>query len=192
MWIFSIVRGAILMKIHVNRGEIEIVAGDIVLQESAAIVNAANNHLWMGGGVSGAIKRAGGPAIETEAISKGPVEVGEAVVTGAGSLKARYVIHAAVMGQDSHTDEIKIRNATRSALNIAGKNGIESVSFPALGTGIGGFEIHHCARIMIEETVGFLSGKTVVRLVRFVLFDDETVKAFEEELKLQFSTKRHN
>jgi O-acetyl-ADP-ribose deacetylase len=179
------------MKIHVNRGEIEVVAGDIALQETAAIVNAANNHLWMGGGVAGAIKRAGGVAIETEAISKGPVEVGDAVVTGAGSLKARYVIHAAVMGQDLHTDASKIRNATRSALKVAENNGIESVSFPALGTGVGGFEIHHCARIMIEEAVAFLAGKTGVKLARFVLFDAEGKKAFEEELKLQFSTKRH-
>lgn len=180
------------MKIHVNRGEIEVVAGDIVLQETVAVVNAANNHLWMGGGVAGAIKRAGGTAIETEAISKGPVEVGDAVVTGAGSLKARYVIHAAVMGQDSHTNEIKIRNATRSALKAAEIHGIESVSFPALGTGIGGFSIHHCARIMIEEAIAFLTGKTVVTLVRFVLFDDEAVKAFGDEIKLQFSTKRHH
>jgi O-acetyl-ADP-ribose deacetylase len=180
------------MKIHVNRGEIEVVAGDIVLQESAAVVNAANNHLWMGGGVAGAIKRAGGAVIETEAISKGPVEVGDAVVTGAGSLKARYVIHAAVMGQDLHTDETKIRIATRSALKAAEKMGIESVSFPALGTGIGAFSIHHCARIMIEEAVAFLAGKTGVKLVRFVLFDTEGEKAFADELKLQFSTKRHH
>jgi O-acetyl-ADP-ribose deacetylase (regulator of RNase III) len=179
------------MKIHVNRGEIEVVAGDIALQETAAVVNAANNLLWMGSGVAGAIKRAGGVEIETEAMSKGPIEVGEAVLTGAGSLKARHVIHAAAMGQDLHTDETKIRNATRSALTLAGKTGIESVSFPALGTGVGGFEIHHCARIMIEEAVAFLAGNTGVKLVRFVLFDDEGKKAFEEELKLQFSTKRH-
>ncbi len=179
------------MKIHVNRGEIEVVKGDIVLQETAAVVNAANNHLWMGGGVAGAIKRAGGSAIETEAISKGPVEVGEAVVTGAGSLRARYVIHAVVMGQELHTDESKIRKATRSALMLADKKGIDSVSFPALGTGVGGFSVHHCARIMMEETVGVLLGATVVRLVRFVLFDAETLKAFQDELRLQFSTKRH-
>lgn len=180
------------MKIHVNRGEIEIVGGDITAQDTAAVVNAANNHLWMGGGVAGAIKRAGGTAIETEAISKGPVEVGEAVLTGAGGLKARHVIHAAVMGQDLHTDEAKIRKATQSSLKIAEKNGIESLSFPALGTGVGGFSIHHCARIMIEEAVGYLAGKTAVRLVRFVLFDAEAVKAFEDELRVQFSAKRHS
>ena len=119
------------------------------------------------------------------------MEVGEAVVTGAGSLRARYVIHAVVMGQELHTDESKIRKATRNALRVAGENAINSVSFPALGTGVGGFSIHHCARIMIEETVGVLLGATVVRLVRFVLFDAETLKAFEDELRLQFSTKRH-
>jgi O-acetyl-ADP-ribose deacetylase (regulator of RNase III) len=179
------------MKIHVNRGEIEVVEGDITLQETAAVVNAANNHLWMGGGVAGAIKRKGGEAIEKEAISLGPVEVGEAVLTGAGSLKARHVIHAAVMGQDLHTDESKIRSATRSALKVADKKGIESVSLPALGTGVGGFSIHHCARIMMEEAIACLTGTTAVRLVRFVLFDAEAAKAFGDELRLQFSTKRH-
>lgn len=179
------------MKIHVNRGEIEVISGDIALQETAAVVNAANNLLWMGSGVAGAIKRAGGVAIETEAISKGPVEVGESVVTGAGSLRARYVIHAAAMGQDLHTDEVKIRKAARSSLAAAAKLGIDSISLPALGTGVGGFEIHHCARIMIEEAIASLLGKTPLRLVRFVLFDAEAAKAFEEELKLQFSTKRH-
>ncbi len=179
------------MKIHVNRGEIEVIQGDIVLQDTAAIVNAANDHLWMGGGVAGAIKRAGGSVVETEAISKGPAEVGESVVTGAGSLRVRHVIHAVVMGQDLHTDEMKIRKATRSALTLADKYGIDSLSFPALGTGVGGFSVHHCARIMMEEAISCLTGKTAVRLVRFVLFDAETAKAFEDELKLQFSTKRH-
>lgn len=178
------------MKIRVNQGEIEVVKGDIVLQETAAVVNAANNHLWMGGGVAGAIKRAGGQEIETEAISRGPVEAGEAVVTGAGSLRAKHVIHAAVMGQDLHTDGEKIRKATRSSLAAAERMGLGSVSFPALGTGVGGFEIHHCARIMIEEAVSFLAGKTGVRLVRFVLPDDGAAQAFGEELRLQFSAKR--
>lgn len=179
------------MKIHVNRGEIEVIKGDIVLQDTAAIVNAANNHLWMGGGVAGAIKRSGGSVIETEAISKGPAEVGEAVLTGAGSLKARYVIHAVVMGQDLHTDEGNIRKATRSALTLADTYGVDSLSFPALGTGVGGFSVHHCARIMMEEAIARLTGNTAARLVRFVLLDAETTKAFEDELRLQFSAKRH-
>jgi O-acetyl-ADP-ribose deacetylase (regulator of RNase III) len=178
------------MKIRVNQGEIEIVTGDLCLAETAAIVNAANNYLWMGSGVAGAIKRAGGPTIEKEAIGKAPVEVGKAVATGAGSLKTRYIIHAVVMGQTLHTDEAKIRNATRSALALAEEMKLDSISFPALGTGIGAFEIHHCARILIEETISFLAGKTGLKLVRFVLLDAERTKAFEEELNLQFSTKR--
>ncbi|OYT47781.1 hypothetical protein B6U83_04530 [Thermoplasmatales archaeon ex4484_36] len=96
--------------------------GDITAEEVDAIVNAANNHFWMGGGVAGAIKRRGGVEIEREAVSKGPVPVGEAVVTGAGRLKARYVIHAAVMGQDLATDGEKVRRAAlRSALLCTGR-----------------------------------------------------------------------
>jgi O-acetyl-ADP-ribose deacetylase (regulator of RNase III) len=179
------------MKIRVNQGTIEIVTGDICLEETAAIVNAANNYLWMGSGVAGAIKRAGGAAIETEAVAKAPVEVGMAVATAAGSLKTKHVIHAVVMGQTLHTDEARIRNATKSALMLAEEMRLDSISFPALGTGIGTFEIHHCARILIEETVSFLAGTTGLKLVRFVLLDVERTKAFEEELQLQFSTKRH-
>src|SRR6185436_4074938 len=109
----------------------------------------------------------------------------------AGSLKAKHVIHAVVMGQSLHTDEARIRSATRSALMLADEMRLDSISFPALGTGVGVFSIHHCARIMIEETVSFLAGTTGVKLVRFVLLDAERTKAFEDELQLQFSTKRH-
>lgn len=179
-----------ISKIRVNQGVIEVVEGDICLQETTAIVNAANDHLWMGGGVAGAIKRAGGEAIEAEAVSKGPVPAGTAVLTGAGTLKAKHVIHAAVMGQDLHTDEKLIRAATRAALTLAEREGFESVSFPALGTGVGGFSIPHCARIMLEEAIGFLSGASRVRLVRFVLFGEEAAAAFRGELRAQFSAGR--
>lgn len=179
------------MKIRVNRGEIEIVEGDLTRQETTAVVNAANNHLWMGGGVAGALKRAGGDVIEEEAMALGPVDVGAAVVTGAGTLPSRYVIHAAVMGQDLRTDEAMIRAATKSALRLAGDRGLESVSLPALGTGVGGFSMHHCARIMIEEAISFLSGGPETNLVRFVLFGADAAGVFGDELRMQFSAKRH-
>src|SRR3990170_7908766 len=99
--------------------KIEVLRGDITKLELDALVNAANNRLWMGGGVAGALKRAGGPEIEAEAIKKGPIPIGEAVVTGAGKLKAKYVIHAAVMGQDLQTDATKIRQATVNSLKRA-------------------------------------------------------------------------
>jgi len=105
----------------------------------------------MGSGVAGALKRVGGNEIEAEALNRGPVSTGEAVVTGAGKLKARYVIHAAVMGQDLQTDAAKIRQATKNSLLRADELGIKSLAFPALSTGVGGFPIAECARIMINE-----------------------------------------
>mgnify|MGYP000335996510 CR=1 FL=1 len=162
---------------------IEVVQGDITEQETDAIVNAANNHLWMGSGVAGAIKRKGGEEIEREAVSKGPIPVGEAVVTSAGKLKARYVIHAAGMGQDLRTDEHKIRNATWNSLKRAEELGLESVAFPAIGTGVGGFPADKCAKVMVGAAAEFLQNARSVKLVRFVLFDQNTFDVFRRELE---------
>ena len=159
---------------------IEVYQGDIARLELDALVNAANNRLWMGGGVAGALKRAGGKEIEDEAVRKGPVPVGEAVVTGAGALRARYIIHAAVMGQDLETDAEKIRQATRNSLLRGEELGLKSVAFPALGTGVGGFSLDDCARIMIDEVRRF-PAKKLERVV-FVLYDGPAYRAFEREL----------
>ncbi len=163
--------------------EIEFFRGDITQIKADALVNAANNHLWMGAGVAGAIKRAGGSQIEAEAVSKGPVAVGEAVVTTAGSLKAKYVIHAAVMGPDLSTDADKIRLATRNSLLRAAELGIESIAFPALGTGVGGFPVAECARIMINEVLAYPSDKTSLKKVVFALFDERSYQVFHEEFE---------
>ena len=179
------------MHIHINNGTVEIVQGNIAEQDTEAIVNAANNLLWMGSGVAGAIKRKGGVEIEREAIAQGPIEIGQAVVTSGGNLKAKYVVHAAAMGQDLHTDANKIKNATRNSLQLAEKNTIASISFPALGTGVGGFSPFHCAKVMITEAIDFLQHAESLHLIRFVLFDKPMLEAFEQELRLQFSTKRH-
>ena len=179
------------MLVRVNNGTIEILEGDIAAQDTEAIVNAANNHLWMGAGVAGAIKRKGGEEIEREAIAQGPIDIGQAVITSGGKLKAKFVIHAAAMGQDLHTDAEKVKNAVRSSLRLAEKNNITSLSFPALGTGVGGFSIFHCATIMITEAIDFLQKSKHLTGVRFVLFDKPAYDVFEQELKLQFSTKRH-
>src|SRR5215813_8173863 len=104
------------MIITVGETSIETQQGDISQAAVDAVVNAANNHLWMGAGVAGALKRAGGSEVEREAVAKGPVEIGEAVVTSGGALPAKYVIHAAVMGQDLTTDRSKIGRATRNSL----------------------------------------------------------------------------
>jgi O-acetyl-ADP-ribose deacetylase (regulator of RNase III) len=112
--------------------------GDITEQASDAVVNAANNYLWMGSGVAGAIKARGGEEIEREAMKLGPIEPGQAVTTSAGRLKARHCIHAAAMGQDLATSADLLSKATRSSLTEAARLGLESISFPALGTGVGG------------------------------------------------------
>ena len=166
-------------------GDIKVVEADITTLEVDAIVNAANNHFWMGGGVAGAIKRKGGAEIEAEAVQQGPAPVGESVVTGAGSLPARHVIHAAVMGQDLQTDADNIRRATQTALERAKELGVETVAFPALGTGVGGFPVAEAARIMIGEARSHLAADTCVGQITFALFGREAYDAFKRELDRQ-------
>jgi len=120
--------------------------------------------------------------IEEEAVKQGPIEIGEAVVTTAGKLKARYVIHAAGMGMDFKTDEEKIRKATRNSLKRAEELGIKSIAFPAIGTGVGRFPLERAAEVMIGETVDFLKQAQRPEKVVFVLFSDESFQAFEREL----------
>ncbi len=164
---------------------IEVIKGDITEMETDAIVNAANNHLWMGAGVAGAIKRKGGQIIEDEAMRQGPIEVGQAVLTGAGALKAKYVIHAAGMGQDLRTNEAKIRAATYNSLRLAEEKGLESIAFPAIGTGVGGFPMDRAAEAMIDEARKFLKQTTHLKKVIFVLFDDYSYRIFQDELNRQ-------
>lgn len=158
--------------------KIEIVLGDITLQEVDAIVNAANNHLWMGAGSAGAIVRAGGREIEDEAMSQGPIEVGEAIVTGGGDLPANHVIHAAAMGQDLMTSADLIRAAMQNALLRAEELGLRSVAVPALGTGVGGFPLDRAAEIMLSVARERSGSDQSVPLVRIVLFDQDAYDAF--------------
>ncbi|MBU7014307.1 MAG: macro domain-containing protein [Theionarchaea archaeon] len=156
------------------KDRIRLVKGDISSIEVDAVVNAANNHLWMGTGVAGALKRRGGQDIEDEAVRKGPISVGDVVETGAGTLPARYVIHAAVMGQDLRTNEQVIRKATRNALKLAESLGVKRVAFPALGTGVGGFPLNRCAQVMLEEVLTYPKPLDVV----FVLYSEESYSIF--------------
>jgi O-acetyl-ADP-ribose deacetylase len=160
--------------------ELSVVEGDITRLDVDAIANAANNHLWMGAGVAGAIKRAGGEEIEREAVSKGPIEVGDAVATGAGRLSARWVIHGAVMGQDLRTDADLIRRTTARCLEVADELGVESIALPAFGTGVGGFSLNECARLMVE--VAQAHEPRSVRRAVFAVFGDEAREAFETAL----------
>lgn len=171
------------MEKHVGNVMIRLVEGDITELDVDAIVNAANNELWMGAGVAGAIKRKGGQVIEDEAISKGPIPVGEAVATTAGALRARWVIHAAAMGADLVTDAEKIRSATANALKRFAELGLRSIAFPALGTGVGGFPVGAAARVMLEvvkQTANELPPGTVVI---FALFGRPSLEAFQQELE---------
>jgi O-acetyl-ADP-ribose deacetylase len=169
---------------QVGTTTLEVLQGDITECAVDAIVNAANNHLWMGAGVAGAIKRKGGRSIEDEAVRQGPIAVGEAVVTGGGSLKARYVIHAAAMGQDLMTNADLIRHATVNSLKRATELGLASMALPALGTGVGGFPVHEAARLMIDATCRLLRNtpQTSLTRVQFVLFTPDALQAFEEAL----------
>jgi O-acetyl-ADP-ribose deacetylase len=160
--------------------ELEVVEGDITQFEVDAIANAANDHLWMGAGVAGAIKRAGGEEIEREAVAMGPIPVGDAVATGAGALPARWVVHGAVMRQDLRTNADLVRATTASCLRVADELGASSLALPAFGTGVGGFPLDECARIMVEEARSF--EPRVLRRVVFAVFGDEARQAFERAL----------
>lgn len=165
----------------IGETEIKVQQGDITEMKAEAIVNAANNRLLMGGGVAGAIKRKGGVEIEKEAVAQGPIEVGEAVATKAGRLRAKYVIHTATMAMDFRTDADKIEKATLSSLRAADKLGVNSVAFPALGTGVGGFPVKGAAKIMLAATRKYLkSEESALRQVIFILFDQETFNQFKQ------------
>lgn len=161
---------------------IETVMGDIAEVEADALVNAANSELWMGSGVAGAIKRRGGRTIESEAVSKGPIQVGDAVATRAGSLKASWVIHAAAMGPDLVTDGHRIREATQSAFRVAEELQLKSIALPSLGTGVGGFPIDEAAAIMTKVAMDHARRTVTLRRIIFVLFSDEAKKAFDMAL----------
>ncbi len=160
--------------------ELEVVEGNIAELEVDAIANAANNHLWMGAGVAGAIKGAGGEEIEREAVAKGPIEIGDAVATGAGSLPARYVIHGAVMGQDLSTDGDKIARTTKRVLEVADELGVRSLALPAFGTGVGGFPLQECAAIMVGQARAH-EPASLERVV-FAVYGDAAEEAFRAAL----------
>jgi O-acetyl-ADP-ribose deacetylase (regulator of RNase III) len=130
--------------------QIDVIAGDIAALDVDAVANAANDHLWMGAGVAGALKRAGGDEIEREAMARGPIPVGTAVATSGGRLPAKHVIHGAVMGQDLRTDADLAARTTRACLELADELGCRSLALPAFGTGVGGLPLAECARVMVD------------------------------------------
>jgi O-acetyl-ADP-ribose deacetylase (regulator of RNase III) len=159
---------------------LEVVEGDITRLEVDAIANAANNALWMGAGVAGAIKRAGGEEIEREAVARGPIEVGDAVATAAGRLPARWIIHGAVMGRDLVTSADLIGRTTRRCLEVADELGCVSLALPAFGTGVGGFPLEECARLMVDEVRAY--EPRALRRVVLAVFGEEAARAFRAAL----------
>jgi O-acetyl-ADP-ribose deacetylase (regulator of RNase III) len=160
--------------------ELEVREGDIAAVEADAVANAANDALWMGAGVAGALKRVGGDEIEREAVALGPIPLGSAVATSAGRLPARWVLHGAVMGQDLRTEGGLARRTTRSCLELGDELGCRSLALPAFGTGVGGFPLGECARIMVGEVRSF-EPRSLERVI-FAVFGGDAYRAFSSAL----------
>ena len=172
------------MKREFGTMTLECLGGDIAAQDGVdAVVNAANARLGPGGGVAGAIHRAAGPGLAEEAVPQGPIEPGEAVVTGAHALPNRYVIHTLgpVYGQDRPEAELLAR-CYRNSLGLADENGIESIAFPAISTGIFGYPVEDAAEVALRTARDEAERLERVRLVRFVLFDQEDLEVHETVL----------
>ena len=160
-------------------GRIVLLEGDLTEQAVDAIVNAANSRLQLGAGVAGAIRAKGGASIQAECDRIGPIEVGEAAVTGAGKLPARFVIHAAGMAPGGGATEESVRSAMRAALARARERGCRIIAVPALGAGIAGFPLQRCAEVLLEEARRHLAGETSLEEIRFVLFGEPAYRVFE-------------
>lgn len=170
------------MQTKIKNCVLELVKGDITEFAADAIVNAANAQLILGGGVAGAIRRKGGPAIQIECSKIGGTFVGGAVITGGGNLKAKYVIHAVGPQMGEGDEDNKLKNATLNSLKIADKHKLQSIAFPAISTGIFGCPVDNCAKIMLSTIIEYLKGDTGIKKVTMCLFDDKTLKIFENRL----------
>ena len=169
--------------------QVVILAGDLTEQDVDAIVNAANNDLVLGGGVAGAIRRKGGPSIQDECDAHGPVAVGEAAITGGGQLKARHVIHAASMALGGRTSSQSLSRSMTATFEIARQRSIATIAVPAVGTGIAGFPLDECARIMASCLRRALDDGWSPSEVRFVLYDEASLHAFEPPFRASFGAR---
>lgn len=167
-----------------------LIEGDITEAETEAIVNAANNDLILGGGVAGAIRRKGGNEIQTECNKIGSIPIGEAALTTAGNLKARYVIHAASMSLGGWTSEQSLKDSTYNSLCRAKEHNVKSIAFPAIGTGVAGFPLDHCVQIMFDTIIQFLKTTPSLDKVSFVLYDRKTYETFKEYYDSLCGTRR--
>ena len=163
--------------------KVVIIAGDLVEQNVDAIVNAANNDLLLGGGVAGAIRSRGGPAIQRECDAHGPVQVGDAAITGGGELSARHVIHAASMHLGGRTTAETLRSSMDHVFRLAREHGVRTIAVPAVGTGIAGFPMDECAHVMSDCVDRAVAGGWQPEEIRFVLFGDNARSTFEEAFR---------
>jgi O-acetyl-ADP-ribose deacetylase (regulator of RNase III) len=166
--------------------QLELVEGDITELDVDAIVNPANEHLQLGTGVAGAIREKGGPSIQVECDRIGGTPVGTAVMTGAGNLKARRVIHAVGPRMGEGDEDKKLAAAVRSALALADRRGLRSIALPAISTGNFGFPLNRAARIMLTEIHRFLQGGTKLERVVLCLHGEEAFSTFKRELRRGF------
>ena len=186
----------VLLETRMPTGQVvRVVQNDLTEERVDAIVNAANEHLSHGGGVAGAIVRKGGPAIQRESNTwvreHGLVETGTAAITGAGELPSRYVIHAVgPVWSGSGDEEAKLASAVRSALDLAEENDLESVSIPAISSGIFGFPKRLCAEVMLRTIAEWLAAHpaSALREVNACNIDSRTAQLFEEEAVRQFAS----
>jgi O-acetyl-ADP-ribose deacetylase (regulator of RNase III) len=176
--------GRPLTEFKIGDHAITVVRGDITQSQAEAVVNPANSRLIMGGGVAGAVRRAGGPTIEREALQRAPIRVGEAIVTNAGKLAARYVIHAPTMSLPAmSTDLESVEKATSAALRVATTLGLSSIAIPGMGTGVGGVPVNDAAQTMVGAIRQHLSEGTTLKHIFLVSTDEALVRAFESVLR---------
>ena len=172
------------MELEIGGRLISLEMGDITKLEADAIVNAANSALQMGGGVAGAIRRAGGASIQAECDRIGGTPVGTAVITSGGNLPARHVIHAVGPRMGEGDEDRKLDSATRSALEVAERNGLESIALPAISTGIFGYSVERAARRMLRVAADYLAAEAhSLRKVIFCLYDQQAYAQFAKALK---------
>ncbi len=173
------------MQCKVNKSILELVQGDITELATDAIVNAANAQLQLGGGVAGAIRRKGGPEIQAHCNEVGPISVGKAAITTAGNLKAKHVIHTVGPKMGEGDEDEKLKNATLNSLRIADGNNLASIAFCAISTGIFGYPIDRCAKIMLKTTIDYLNDKTNLEKVVFCLYDKPAYDIFIKQLEAE-------
>ncbi|MEW6536076.1 MAG: macro domain-containing protein [Candidatus Auribacterota bacterium] len=162
---------------------VELNIGDITESDTDAIVNPANSALQLGGGVAGAIRKKGGPLIQRECDKIGHCEVGHAVITSAGELKARYVIHAVGPRMGEGDEDDKLSDTVLNALKLAEEHCLQSITFPAVSTGIFGYPIDRCASVMLSTVAGYIKNGTNIRKICICLFDSHAYETFRMELE---------